>query len=169
MQLACWHTHFFRWGGVWPWWLSSFRRRRHCWCAHMSPLANFECSHRVTLAPCCVICILHLIALCILETNWLPEWSLLSSAQCYCQQFSPCISSGNMQDVQMLPKNALLSFCRNTKPELAVHVLCAGHMAQYQLILSCSPLARTYIARTYDVKNFWSSIQVFWCKTFTLL
>ena len=55
------------------------------------------------------------------------------------------------------PKNTLLSFFRNMKS--AVHVPYAG-----SLILPCSALARTH-----DFKNFLSSIQVFCCKTFTML
>ena len=55
------------------------------------------------------------------------------------------------------PKNALLSFCRNMRS--VVHVPYAGW-----LILSCSALARTY-----DFKNFLSSIQVCCCNTFTAL
>ena len=55
------------------------------------------------------------------------------------------------------PKNALLSFCRNMKS--AVHVPNAGW-----LISSCPALARTH-----DFKNFLSTIQVFCCKTFTML
>jgi len=67
-------------------------------------------------------------------------------------------------DIQMspgevvgFPKNAALSFCRNMKS--AAHVPCAGW-----LILFCSAPACTH-----DFKNFLSSIQVFCCKTFTVL
>jgi len=49
--------------------------RRHCWCAHTSLQANFQCSHRVVLVPFCIICSLHLIAVSFLRAIWLPEWS----------------------------------------------------------------------------------------------
>ena len=62
-----------------------------------------------------------------------------------------------MRVVQILPKNALLSFCRNMIS--AVHVPYAGW-----LILPCSALARTH-----DFENFLSSIQVFCCKTFHIV
>jgi len=46
VQLACWYTDVSRLNWVQLWWLSPFHRRRHCWCAHASPLANFQCSHQ---------------------------------------------------------------------------------------------------------------------------
>ena len=64
---------------------------------------------------------------------------------------------GTRGSFKYFPNNALLSFCRNMKS--AVHMPYAGC-----LILSCSALARTY-----DFKNFLSSIQVFCCKIFTML
>ena len=64
------------WNGVRPRRLSPFRLRGHCWCSHTSPLANFQCSHRVVLAPFCTICSLHLIVVWLLQATWLPEWSL---------------------------------------------------------------------------------------------
>jgi len=77
VQLACWHTDVSRWSGGQPWRLSPFHRRKHCWCAHTSLPANFECSHRVVLGvPFCIICRLHLIAVWCLQATWLPEQSL---------------------------------------------------------------------------------------------
>ena len=76
---------------------------------------------------------------------------------CNCHHFSPFMSQGTHGSSQYFPQNALLSFCRNMKS--AVHVSYAGW-----LILPCSALARTH-----DFKNFLSSIQVFCCKTFTML
>jgi len=74
--LACWHTDVSRWSGGQPWRLSPFHRRKHCWCAHTSLPANFQCSHRVVLVPFCIIYNLHLIAVWFLHAIWLPEWSL---------------------------------------------------------------------------------------------
>ena len=64
---------------------------------------------------------------------------------------------GKHGSFKCFPKNALLSFCRNMKS--AVHVPYA-----VWLILPCSALACTH-----DFKDFLSSIQVFCCKTFTML
>jgi len=63
---------------------------------------------------------------------------------------------GTRGSFEYFPMNVLHSFCRNMKS--AVHVPYAGW-----LILPCSALARTHF------KNFLSSIQVFCCKTFTML
>jgi len=64
---------------------------------------------------------------------------------------------GTRGSFKYFPENVLLSFCRNMKS--AVHVPYAGW-----LMLPCSALARTH-----DFKNFLSSIQVFCCKTLTML
>ena len=80
---------------------------------------------------------------------WLPEWSLQLPSFLAFYVFKGRAGRWN--------KNALLSFCRNMKS--TVHVPYAGW-----LILSCSALARTH-----NFKNLLSSIQVFWCKTFTML
>jgi len=65
-----------RWSGGQPWRLSPFHRRKHCWCAQTSLLANFQCSHRVVLVPFCIIYCLHWIAVWLLQAIWLPEWLL---------------------------------------------------------------------------------------------
>ena len=152
VQLACWHTDVSRWRGVQPWLLSPFHKRRYCWCAHMSPPANFECSHLVVLVPFCIICSLHLIASLIfashLATGMIHAIAIISRLSCL---------QGTRGLFKYFPKNALLSFCCKTKS--AFHVPCAGW-----LILSCSALAHTY-----DFKNFLSLIQVFCCKTFIML
>jgi len=64
---------------------------------------------------------------------------------------------GTRGSFNCFPKNTLLSFCLNIKS--AVYVLYTGW-----LILLCSALARTH-----DFKKILSSIQVFCCKTFTML
>jgi len=64
---------------------------------------------------------------------------------------------GTRRSFKYFPKYALLSFCRNMKS--AVHVPYAGY-----LIWCCFALARTH-----DFKNTLSSIQVFCCKTLTML
>ena len=80
---------------------------------------------------------------------------------CNCHHLLPFMSprlwQGTHGSFKSFPKNAMLSFCRNIKSR--VHVLYAGW-----LILPCSAPARTH-----DFKNFLSSIQVFCCKTFTML
>jgi len=76
VQLACWHTDVSRWSDRQPWQLSSFHHRKHCWCAHTSLLANFQCSHGVILVPFCIIYSLHWIAAWFLQAICLPEWSL---------------------------------------------------------------------------------------------
>jgi len=133
--------------------LSPLHRRRHCWCAHTSLSANFQCSPRVALVPFCMICSPHLIAVWFLQAIWLmiPAIAIISRLLCQCLQGT----RGSFK----FPKNALLSFCRNIKS--AVHVPYAGW-----LILSCSALARTH-----DFKNFLALIQTFrgCCKTFTML
>jgi len=153
VQLACWHTNVFRWGSRQPWRLSPFHRRRHCWCAHTCLPANFQCSHRIVLVPFGIICSLHLIAVWFWQSICLPEWSLqlpsfLASSLCL---------QRTRGSFKYFPKNALLSFCRSMKS--AVHVPYAG-----RLILSCS-----YLACTHDFKNLVSSIQLFCCKTFTMI
>ena len=67
VQPACWHK---LWSGGQPWRFSPFHRRTHCWCAHTSFLANFQCSHRVVLVPFCIIYSLHLIAAWFLQAIW---------------------------------------------------------------------------------------------------
>jgi len=67
VQLACWHTDVWRWSGGQLWRFSLFHRRRHYWCAHTSPPANFQYSHRVVLVPFCMICSLHQIAVSYLQ------------------------------------------------------------------------------------------------------
>ena len=134
-----------------PWRLLPFHRRKHCWCAHTSLLANFQCSHRVVLVPYCIIYSSHLIVVWFLQaisTGMIPAIAIIS--RLFCLQ-------GTCGSFKYFPKNALLSFCRNVKS--AVHVQYAGW-----LILPCSALARTH-----DFKNFLSSIKVFCCKIFTLL
>ena len=64
------------------------------------------------------------------------------------------MSTRDARVFKYFPKNALLSFCRNTKS--AVHVPYVGW-----LILPCSALARTH-----DFKNFLLSTQVFCFKIF---
>ena len=71
-----WFTNVSRWSGGQPWRLLPFHRRKHCWCAHTSLLANFQCSHRVVFVPFCIIYSLHLIVVWFLQAIWLPEWSL---------------------------------------------------------------------------------------------
>jgi len=109
------------------------------------------------LAPRCSRALLHNLQLtsdgCLifarhLTTAMIPAIVIISRLLCL---------KGKRGPFKHFPKNALLSFCRNMKS--AVHVPYAGW-----LILPCSTLARTH-----DVKNFLSSIQVFCCKTFTML
>jgi len=76
VQLACWHTGVYRWSCGQPWRVSPFLCRKHCWCAHTSLPANFQCLHRVVLVCLCIICSLHLIAVWFSQAVWLPEWSL---------------------------------------------------------------------------------------------
>ena len=83
-----------------------------------------------------------------LATRIIPAIAIISRLLCL---------QGTRRSFKYFPKNALLSFCRNMK--FAVHVPCAGW-----LILPCSALARTH-----DFKNFLLSIQVFCCKTVTML
>jgi len=64
---------------------------------------------------------------------------------------------GTRRSFKYFPKKALLSFCRNMKS--AVHVPYAGWLI----------LPRSALACTHDFKNVLSSIQVFCCKTFTML
>jgi len=83
-----------------------------------------------------------------LDTRMIPAIAIIS--RLFCLQ-------GTRGSFKYFPKNAVLSFCRNMRS--AVHVPYAGW-----LILPCSAQARTH-----DFKNFLSSIQVFCCKTFTML
>jgi len=98
--------------------------------------------------------ILHLIAVWILQAIELLEWSKqLPSFLAF------CVSKrrAGRSNFKYFPKNALLSFCHNMKS--------ANHVPYVvYLILPCSALACTH-----NFKNFLSSIQVFCCKTFTLL
>jgi len=71
-----WHTDVSTWSGGQPWRLSPFHRRKHCWCAHTSLPANFQCSHHIVFVPFCMICSLHLIAVWFWQAIWQPEWSL---------------------------------------------------------------------------------------------
>ena len=64
------------WSGGQPWRLLQFHRRKHCWCAHTSLMANFQCSHRVVLVPFYILYSLHLIVVWFLQAIWRPEWSL---------------------------------------------------------------------------------------------
>ena len=107
------------------------------------------------LAPRCSGAVLHNLSLqltsdrCLifashLATGMIPAIAIISRLVC-------------LQGTRGSLKNTLLSFCRKMKS--AVHVPYAGSW-----ILSCSALARTR-----DSKNFLSSIQVFCCKTFTML
>jgi len=98
VQLACWHTDVSRWSGGQPWRLSPFHRRKHCWCAHASLLANFQCSRRIVLVPFCIIYSFHLIAVWLLQAIWLPVWF------CNCHHFSPFMSPRDARRVvQILP------------------------------------------------------------------
>jgi len=109
------------------------------------------------LAPRCCCFILHNLQLtsdrCLifashLATGMIPAIATISRLLCL---------QGTHGSFKYFPKNTLLSFCRNMKS--AFHVPNAGWF-----ILPCSALARTH-----DFKNFLSSIQVFCCKTFTML
>jgi len=73
VQLVCWHPNVSRWNSGQPWQLWPFHRRKHCWCAHTSLLANFQCSHGVVLVPFCIIYSLHLIVVWFLQAIWLSE------------------------------------------------------------------------------------------------
>jgi len=109
------------------------------------------------LTPCCSRALLHnlqstsyrcLIFTSHSATGMIPAIAIISRVLCL---------QGTCGSFKYFPKNALLSFLRNMKS--AVHLPYAGW-----LILPCSALARTH-----DFKNFLSSIQVFCCKTFTML
>jgi len=124
--------------------------RRHCWCAHTTPPTNFQCSHRVALAPLCIICTLHLIAgfASHLSTGIIPAISSFLTLY---------VSMGRAGREMYFPRNFLLSFYRNMKS--AVHVSYARWLILSYSVLAC----------THDFKYFLSSIQVFCCKTFTML
>jgi len=109
------------------------------------------------LAPHCSCAFLHNLQLtfdrCLifashLATGLIPAVAIISRLLCL---------QGTLGSFKYFPKNPLLSLCRNMKS--AVHVPYAGW-----LILPCSALGHTH-----DFKNFLSSIQVFGCKTFTML
>jgi len=109
------------------------------------------------LAPRCSRALLHnlqftsdrcLIFASHLPTRMIPAIAIIFRLLCL---------QGTRGSFRCFPKSALLSFCCNMKS--AVHVPYAG-----RLILPCSALARTH-----DFKNFLSSIQVFCCRTFTML
>jgi len=109
------------------------------------------------LAPSCSCALLHNLQLtsdrCLifashLATGVIPAITIISRLLCL---------QRTRGSFRYFPKNALLSCCRNMNS--AVHVPYAGW-----LILPCSALARTR-----GSKNFLSSIQVFCCKTFTML
>jgi len=108
------------------------------------------------LAPRCSRALLHNLQLksdrCMifashLATGMIPVIAIISCLLCL---------QGTRGSFKYFPKNALPSFCLNMK--CGVHVPYAGW-----LIFPCSALARTH-----DFKNFLSSIQVFFSKTFTM-
>jgi len=81
--------------------------------------------------------------------------STMAIFPCNCHHFSPFMSlclQGTRRSFKNFTNNALLSYFRNMKS------------AMCWLMLSCSALVCTH-----DFKNFLSSIQVFYCKTFTML
>jgi len=98
VQLACWHTNVSRWSGGQPWRLSQFHRRKHCWCAHTTLPANFQCSHHVVLVSFCIMCSLL----------WSPfDFCNLfghRNGPCNCHHFSPSMfmSPRNARVVQTL-------------------------------------------------------------------
>ena len=109
------------------------------------------------LAPRCSRALLHNLQLtsdrCLifashLAARMIPAIAIISRLLCL---------QGTRWLFKYFPKNALLSFCHNMKS--AVHVPYAGW-----LILPCFVLAHTH-----DFKNFLLSIQMFCCKTFTML
>ena len=119
VQLACWHTDVSRWRGVQPWLLSPFHKRRYCWCAHMSPPANFECSHLVVLAPFWIMCSVHSSPFDFCKpfgwTGIIHAIVIISRLFCF---------QGTRGSFKYFPKNALLSFCHNMTS--AIHVPYAG-------------------------------------------
>jgi len=109
------------------------------------------------LAPHCSRALLHnlqptsdrrLIFASLLATGVIPAIAIISCLLCI---------QGMCGSFKYFLKNALLAFFHNMKS--AIHVPYAGW-----LILFCSALACKH-----DFKNFLSSIQVFCCKTFTML
>jgi len=109
------------------------------------------------LAPRCSRALLHNLQLtsdrCLtfashLATGMIPAIAIISRLLCL---------QWTRGSFKYFPKKALLSFCRNMRS--AVYVPYAGW-----LTLPCSAPARTH-----DFKNFLSSIQVFCCRTFTML
>jgi len=109
------------------------------------------------LAPRCSRALLHNLQLT--SDRWLIFASHLATGMipAIAMIFRLFCLQGTRGSFKYFPKNAPLSFCRNMKS--AVHVPHA-----WWLILPCSALARTR-----DVRNFLSSIQVFCCETFTML
>ena len=108
------------------------------------------------LAPCCSRALWHILQptsyRCLvfashLASGMIPTIAIISRHSIVCLE-------GTHGSFKYCPKNALLSFCRSTK----------NVQNEGWLILPCSALARTH-----DFKNFLSSIQVFSCKTFTML
>jgi len=151
VQLACWHTDVSRWSGGQPWQLSPFHRRKHLWGAHTSLLANFQCSHCVVLVPFCIICSLRQIAFWFWQDIWLPEWSLRL----------PLFLAFNVSKGRAGRSNTFL------------RTVCFHFAVTWSLLSTCHMqvdwLPCSALARAHDFKNFLSSIQVFFCKTFTML
>jgi len=77
---------------------------------------------------------------------------------CNCHHFSPYMSPGDALAFKYFSTNALPLFCRTRKS--AVRMPYAGWF-----ILSF----RSDIARTHNLKTFWSSMQMVCCKIFTIL
>jgi len=150
VQFVCWHPNVSRWSGGQQWRLFSFHRRKHCWCAHTSLLANFQCSHRVVLVPFCIISTLHLIVVWFLQAIWIPEWSLQWSSF-----FAFYVSKGRAGRSNTSIRTLYFHFAV-TRSLLSTH-----HMQGDWYYLALPYLAQWF-------KNFRSSIQVFYCKTFTM-
>ena len=145
MQLTCWHTDNSRWRGGQPWQLSTFHRRKYCWCAHTSLPTNFQCSHHVVLVPCCIIYRLHLIAVWFLWAIWLLEWSLQLPIF-----LAFYVSKGRAGRSNTSLRNSLLSFCRNMNEVcrpcaicrvIDIALLCPSLHTQFQEFLAINPSA----------------------------
>jgi len=112
-------------------------------CSVLAPRCSGACLHNLQPTSDC-----HLNFASHLATGMIPAIAIISCFVCL---------QGTCRSFKHFPKNALLSFCCNMKS--AVHVPYAGW-----LILSCSTPARTQ-----KLKNFLSWIQMYCCKTFTML
>jgi len=152
VQLACWYTDVSSWSGGQLWRLLPFHRRKHFWCAHTFP-AHFQCSHRVVLVPFKLHNLQPTSGCCLILESHLATW--------------------------MVPAIAIISWLYVFKgyagrSNTSLRTLCFHFAVTWSLPSTCLMQDDWYfsgsaLACTHDFKNFLYSIQVFCCKTFTIL